>query len=100
MDKIVVLGENDLRQLIREEVKAVVDSGTNTTTPNEGEHQTFLLADDVMDMTGYSQASIARKIKDGVLPIAKKEGNRNLFDKKVVEELINQGKLKRNKKVQ
>lgn len=100
MDKIVVLGENDLRQLIREEVKAVVDSGTNTTTPNEGEHQTFLLADDVIDMTGYSQASIARKIKDGVLPIAKKEGNRNLFDKKVVEELINQGKLKRNKKVQ
>ena len=100
MDKIVVLGENDLRQLIREELKAVVDSGTNTTTPNEGEHQTFLLADDVIDMTGYSQASIARKIKDGVLPIAKKEGNRNLFDKKVVEELINQGKLKRNKKVQ
>lgn len=100
MDKIVVLGENDLRQLIREEVKAVVDSGTNTITPNEGEHQTFLLADDVIDMTGYSQASIARKIKDGVLPIAKKEGNRNLFDKKVVEELINQGKLKRNKKVQ
>lgn len=100
MDKIVVLGENDLRQLIREEVKAVVVSGTNTTTPNEGEYQTFLLADDVMDMTGYSQASIARKIKDGVLPIAKKEGNRNLFDKKVVEELINQGKLKRNKKVQ
>ena len=100
MDKIVVLAENDLRQLIREEVKAVVDSGTNTTTPNEGEHQTFLLADDVIDMTGYSQASIARKIKDGVLPIAKKEGNRNLFDKKVVEELINQGKLKRNKKVQ
>lgn len=100
MDKIVVLGENDLRQLIREEVKAVVDSGTNTITPNEGEHQTFLLADDVIDMTGYSQASIARKIKGGVLPIAKKEGNRNLFDKKVVEELINQGKLKRNKKVQ
>ena len=100
MDKIVVLAENDLRQLIREEVKAVVDSGTNTITPNEGEHQTFLLADDVIDMTGYSQASIARKIKDGVLPIAKKEGNRNLFDKKVVEELINQGKLKRNKKVQ
>lgn len=100
MDKIVVLGENDLRQLIREEVKAVVDSGTNTITQNEGEHQTFLLADDVIDMTGYSQASIARKIKDGVLPIAKKEGNRNLFDKKVVEELINQGKLKRNKKVQ
>lgn len=100
MDKIVVLAENDLRQLIREEVKAVVDSGTHTTTPNEGEHQTFLLADDVIDMTGYSQASIARKIKDGVLPIAKKEGNRNLFDKKVVEELINQGKLKRNKKVQ
>lgn len=100
MDKIVVLAENDLRQLIREEVKAVVDSGTNTTTTNEGEHQTFLLADDVIDMTGYSQASIARKIKDGVLPIAKKEGNRNLFDKKVVEELINQGKLKRNKKVQ
>ena len=100
MDKIVVLAENDLRQLIREEVKAVVDSGTHTTTTNEGEHQTFLLADDVMDMTGYSQASIARKIKDGVLPIAKKEGNRNLFDKKVVEELINQGKLKRNKKVQ
>lgn len=100
MDKIVVLAENDLRQLIREEVKAVVDSVTHTTTTNEGEHQTFLLADDVIDMTGYSQASIARKIKDGVLPIAKKEGNRNLFDKKVVEELINQGKLKRNKKVQ
>ena len=100
MDKIVVLAENDLRQLIREEVKAVVDSETHTTTTNEGEHQTFLLADDVIDMTGYSQASIARKIKDGVLPIAKKEGNRNLFDKKVVEELINQGKLKRNKKVQ
>ena len=92
MEKTAINKSLDLYTIAQEKI-ALYDHYTDVM-------EAFAKTKDVIDMTGYSQASIARKIKDGVLPIAKKEGNRNLFDKKVVEELINQGKLKRNKKVQ
>lgn len=97
VENVLIVSEDDLRRLIREEMSSVVDSGEHTTKERDSGQKTFIMADDVIDMTGYSQSTLARKIKEGVLPIARKEGKRNLFDKHEVEELINLGKLKRNK---
>ena len=96
-DKILIVEESELRRIIREEFSSVVDSESRSNNERESSQQVYVAADDVIDMTGYSQSTLARKIKEGVLPIARKEGKRNLFDKHEVEELINLGKLKRNK---
>jgi hypothetical protein len=94
--RICVIDEAELRRIVREEFTQAVDARTRWLTEKERNKETFIGVNELKELTGYNQSTIALKIKTGVLkPIKKAGSNRNMFCKQDVLDLISKGELRK-----
>ncbi len=97
---VVTVSINELKNIVEDVVDRTMEKWYDKERRQAREEQLdkeqYLTFSELVELTGYSKASLYNKINDGTIKAYKKPGsNRNRFRKQEIIDGINSGLLKR-----